>query len=71
MLFGLGLAALIVVVVLIVIGVIILAFILRAVIHWLPALIVAVLAYFFLHSLLWAAVAFVAVALLMVALRHR
>ena len=68
---GIGLLALAVIVILFIIGIVILAFILRAIIHWIPAVIVAILVYFFLHSLLYAEAAFDVIALLMVALRHR
>ena len=70
-LLGLGLLVLLAIIVLIIIGILILGFIVHSIIHWFPAVIVAVLVYVYAHSLLLAAVAFFVVAILMIALRHR
>ena len=68
---GLALLVLIAIIVIIVIGILILGFIVHSIIHWFPAVIVAALVYIFSHSLLLAAIAFLVVAILMIALRHR
>ena len=70
-LLDLGLLALLAIVVLLILGVLILILIVRGVIHWLPAVVAAVLAYLVTHSLVWAAGAFLIVAILMIAFRHR
>ncbi len=66
-----GLLALLAIVVLLILGVLILIVIVRGVIHWLPAVVAAILVYLVFHSLLWAAGAFLVVAILMIAFRHR
>ena len=68
---GLGLLVLLAIIVLVIIGILILGFIVHSIIHWFPAVIVAVLVYIYAHSLLLAAVVFFVVAILMIALRHR
>ncbi len=65
------LLVLLAVIVLIILGVIILMVIVRGVIHWLPAVVAAVLVYLISGSLLWAAGAFLVVAILMIAFRRR
>ena len=70
-LLGLGLLVLVAIIVLFIIGILILGFIVHSIIHWFPAVVVAVLVNIFAHSLLLAAVAFFVVAILMLALRHR
>ena len=70
-LLGLGLLVLVAIIVLFIVGILILGFIVHRIIHWFPAVVVAVLVYIFAHSLLLAAVAFFVVAILMIALRHR
>lgn len=71
LLFGYDAVFLLVVFVLIIIGILILALIVGTLIHWFPAVIVAILIWFFSGSLLWAAVAFVVIAILMIAFRRR
>ena len=70
-LFGLSLLVIIAIIVLIIIGVILLGFILHTIIHWFPAVIAAVIVYLLTHNLLYAAIGFVVVALIMVAIRRR
>ena len=70
-LLGMGLLVLVAIIVLFIIGILVLGFIVHSIIHWFPAVIVAVLVYIYAHSLLLAAVAFFVVAILMIALRHR
>jgi hypothetical protein len=67
----LGLLVLVAIVVLFIIGILILGFIVRSIVHWLPAVIVAALVLIYTQSLLWAAASFVAVAILMIAIKHR
>lgn len=67
----LGILALLAIVVLIILGVIVLIVIVRGIFHWLPAVVAAIFAYLVTHSLLWAAGAFLLVAILMIAFRHR
>ena len=70
-LLGMGLLVLVAIIVLFIIGILVLGFIVHSIIHWFPAVVIAVLVYIFAHSLLLAAVAFFVVAILMIALRHR
>jgi len=69
--FGYDAVFLLVVFVLIIIGILVLALIVGTVIHWFPAVIVAVLIWYFTGSLLWGAAAFVVIAILMIAFRRR
>ena len=70
LLFGIDALLLVAVIILLIIGILILALIVGTVIHWFPAVIAAIVVWY-LAGLLWAAVAFVAVAILMIAFRRR
>jgi hypothetical protein len=64
------LLVLLAIIVLFMIGILILGFIVHSMVHRFPTVVVAVPAWFFLgRDLLWGAVAFVVVAILMLALR--
>jgi hypothetical protein len=71
LLFGYDALFLLVLFVLIIIGILVLALIVGTLIHWFPAVIVAIVVWFLTGSLLWAAVAFVVIAILMIAFRRR
>ena len=71
LLFGYDLVFLLVVFVLIIIGILVLALIVGTVVHWFPAVIVAILVWYFTGSLLWGAAAFVVIAIVMISFRRR
>jgi len=71
LLFGYDLVFLLVVFVLIIIGILVLASIVGTVVHWFPAVIVAILVWYFTGSLLWGAAAFVVIAIVMISFRRR